>query len=49
MIDDTIKTAIALQDAENYDDDILADDDLEDDDAQMGDDDDRDDAGDGEW
>lgn len=45
MIDDTIKTAIAMQDAECYDDDII-DDELEEDDDK---DDNRDDAGDGEW
>ncbi len=49
MIDDTIKTAIAMQDAECYDDDIIGDAD-EDEDIDLGsDDDDRDDAGDGEW
>jgi hypothetical protein len=52
MIDDTIKTAIELQEAENYDDDILGDDDeLDDDDEplQVGDDDDdRSDPGSGD-
>lgn len=54
MIDDTIKTAIALQEAENYDDDILGDDELDsdDNDIQIADDDnadDRDDVGDGDF
>jgi len=49
MIDDTIKTAIAMQDAECYDDDIIGDDELEEDDEDDDKDDNRDDAGDGEW
>ncbi len=50
MIDDTIKTAIASQEAENYDDDIIGDDELDsDDDDDDTESDDRNDMGDGEW
>lgn len=51
MIDDTIRDAIAMQDAENYDDDIMGDAEIGDDnDGFSGNDDiDEDDEGDGEW
>jgi hypothetical protein len=50
MIDDTIKTAIELHEAENYDDDILGDDELDSDDDELDadDDDDRSDPGTGD-
>jgi len=52
MIDDTIKTAIAMNEAEDYDGDVVGDDDIDEDDDDMDEGDDmgaRDDMDEGEW